>query len=162
MLVNSSITSVSGADAGRLPVAHLYYVTKAALNSLVFMMAWYEKFNIRTYGICPAVFGTKMVDDLVSAESTKGFGFTNPHDVAAICNPRYKKAGDPAHIGELVLSLFNGATKYKSGECIVIDHDVTWNIHEFYCRMCLPYNPAEPDNARNLLGDLLQKNSSSS
>jgi hypothetical protein len=89
----------------------------------------------------------------------KGGKKSNADDVAAVCNPKYKKAGDPAHIGELVLSLFNGSTKYKSGDCIVIDHDVTWHVHEFYTRMCLPYNPAEPENARTILGDLLPKSS---
>jgi len=150
---NSSLAGALGADIGRNPTGlHLYAVTKAALNQLVRMMAFYEKDNIRTFGILPAVFSTAMVDHIVKGEGCKAMSIASESAFAGF-NPRFKgQAGNPAHVAALVLSLIDGTTQYKSGDCIVIDNDVTWNAHEFYARLCLPYEPTEPGNAKDVLG----------
>jgi NAD(P)-dependent dehydrogenase (short-subunit alcohol dehydrogenase family) len=153
---NSSLGAVCGADAGRLPTGlALYSVTKAALDHLVRMMASYEKENIKGYSVLPAVFSTAMIDGILKGDGPQGMLITT-QDAFANFNPKYKgKAGDPRHVGELVLSLFDGSTKYQSSDSILIDHDVTWNAHEFYKVLCLPGLPQEQPNARNLLGELL-------
>jgi NAD(P)-dependent dehydrogenase (short-subunit alcohol dehydrogenase family) len=56
---------------------HLYCVTKAALNELTMMMAYYEKDNIKSYGICPAVFQTEMVNQIVKGDGCKALQITD-------------------------------------------------------------------------------------
>jgi NAD(P)-dependent dehydrogenase (short-subunit alcohol dehydrogenase family) len=153
---NSSMGSVCGADVGRIPTGlALYGVTKAALNHLVRMMAGYERENIKAYAVLPSVFATAMVDQIVKGDGPQSMQVTTA-DAFANFNPKYKgKAGDPKYVGELVLSLFDGSTKYQSSDSILIDHDTTWNAHEFYKVVCLPGLPQAQENARNILGELL-------
>jgi hypothetical protein len=53
----------------------------------------------------------------------------------------------------------DGTSLYKSGENILIDNNVTWNLHEFYSRIALPMNVNAPENARNIRGELLPASS---
>jgi hypothetical protein len=55
--------------------------------------------------------------------------------------------------------LLNGTSLYKSGENILIDNNVTWNLHEFYSQIALPFTGATPENARNIRGELLPASS---
>jgi len=164
VILNSSIGAVISADVGRLPMGfHLYSVTKAALNHFCRMMTRYEKDKIYTFAVLPSIVETSMLPRvLTKGESQyKTMGITDSSSLA-IFNPEYRgKPGRPGHVAEVVLTLIDGTTLYKSGDCIVIDHEITWNAHEFYKTLCIGGLHGNVPNKRNIYGQLLEESTKS-
>ena len=102
--------SVGGLRAGEL---HIYGITKAALIMLTQVMAkeW-GQYNIRVNAIAPGVIKTRLSEALWK-EPEAG--------EAAIQRTPLLRLGEPEEVAGVVLFLASDASKYVTGETVVID-----------------------------------------
>jgi len=152
---SSMIAAVSGSFVSKMGGSTVYAASKAGVDHLVRSTFYYQDDGIRIYGVLPAVFKTAMATELVKAPHHQAAGFTDLDSFGEKVNFS-KTSGDPANIGKLVASLFDGSTKYPPNTNIVIDNNITWLAHEFYKSIEL-VQPPNPENPRDIFGTLVNQ-----
>lgn len=159
IVVNSSVTSVvsrgyyKSAGTWNIP----YVMSKSAADALVRGMTAYEKEDIRGYGINPCVYETEM---------TSRNPDVAPSDLAGAANPIFNDIVTPwlsypegsAKLALVVLSMFDGTTKYKPGDSVLCDGDATWNAQIAHNNIShetkgLPSKKTLIENMRDYKGD---------
>ena len=109
-----------------------YGVSKAANDYIARAASSYtESDNIRSYGILPAAFETVMLQAIAKDHQMPN-GTADMIGFNPFCGDQ---VGDPKHIGNVVLAMFDNTTKYETGETVVCDGDKTAQSELFYAQL---------------------------
>ena len=122
-----SATFNGGYYSTNLDYALPYLISKHALCGLARVgTALHKTYNVRTYGLMPAVYESEM-----SQAASKHYGLSLQNFSAG--NPVFScQPGKVNPIGKMVESLFSGTSKYKVGSNIVCDNNVTLHSKLFF------------------------------
>jgi NAD(P)-dependent dehydrogenase (short-subunit alcohol dehydrogenase family) len=103
-----------------------YGTSKCANDYMARMGMAYAGDGIRSYGLNPGAFETKMLQNIAESggQTTQDFTGFNPVKTETV--------GDPKDLGRVVLSLFDNSTVYEPGTTLVADNDITIPTEAFY------------------------------
>ena len=134
-------TPVIQAAAPSVKQVLTYGVTKGANDYQARAAGAYADEGIRSYGILPGAFETKMLQEIAAQQgmdaTTNMAGFNPVYGFGTHFKP---SVGDPKDIGNVLLAMFDNSTTYKVGTTVVADNDVTMAAEVFYTQLHTP-NP---------------------
>jgi len=101
-----------------------YNASKAAVDAVSRNAAQFKSDNIRSYCLQIGAYNTEMSQNSAK-QASDAFGQEVPVTAFGANNPLFDTVGDPVHLAEVVLSLFNGTSEWQPGQTIVVDNDGT-------------------------------------
>jgi len=146
--VSSGASAVTTANAGLMTC---YAASKSALNALTRGTAnSYSSKNIFTAAICPWVFETEMIGDVLKMPVMQSIGITSCDAYSMAFNPLPGASKQPSQIGKVFSSIFSGSWKYANGMAVGVCPDnkngcFTFDMSPFFTVMQNPtqwYNDA--------------------
>eukprot|EP01091_Cochliopodium_minus_P009632 TRINITY_DN240_c0_g1_i3.p1 TRINITY_DN240_c0_g1~~TRINITY_DN240_c0_g1_i3.p1 ORF type:complete len:331 (-),score=134.40 TRINITY_DN240_c0_g1_i3:11-1003(-) len=107
----------------------VYAITKTSMDGLVKVATSLEKsHNIKAFSVNPSVYESGMTTD----EKAQDIFGMKSDQIASLFNLVFKKVGNPRDIGRVVEHLFDGTTKYLSGQGIFVENDYSFESQFFY------------------------------
>eukprot|EP01006_Ploeotia_vitrea_P015030 TRINITY_DN41579_c0_g1_i1.p1 TRINITY_DN41579_c0_g1~~TRINITY_DN41579_c0_g1_i1.p1 ORF type:complete len:304 (-),score=39.51 TRINITY_DN41579_c0_g1_i1:155-1066(-) len=111
-----------------------YSASKIAVDQVTRILSTpYLQKNIKIYSVNPLAIKTEMTDRFVD-QLPEGVGGA---DFLASFNPS-GTVGTPEAIADVVMAMFDGSTKYQSGDCVLSESGHTWDAKVLYDHICDP------------------------